>query len=154
MALEIEKRFLLKTLPRDIKWDDTLHITQFYTKEGRYRMSHSLATGQTSFYLTIKTFISAGVNEEVETKISAQDYWTKLDQAEKAVKKVRYIKKDKKLKWEVDVFETLSIVIAEIEVPTEKELKKIKPAKWMEPFIILDITEFKQFSNYNLAETV
>lgn len=153
MALEIEKRWLLKQIP-DIEYDDELNITQLYIGSDRYRMSYSKKTTQTSFYKTTKTTISPGVNEEVEEKVSAETFWIHMENAEKIISKTRYIKKEKKLKWELDVFKDLTIIILEVEVPDESSLEKIRPASWAEPEVLLDITGMKQFSNINLAHKV
>lgn len=151
MALEIEKKYLLKALP-NVKFKEVYDITQYYVGGDRYRMQYNHKNNQTAFYKTTKTFISAGVNEEVEIKISAADYWSNMSTAERAIKKTRHIFKTKKYKWELDVFKDLSIIIAEVEVPDEKTLKKIKVPSWLEPVFMLDVTEYKQFSNYNLAQ--
>lgn len=151
MSLEIEKKYLLKSLPF-VKYNEVYDITQYYIGGDRYRMQYNHKSTQTSFFKTTKTFISAGINEEVEIKISAADYWSNMSNAERAIKKTRHIVKTKKYKWELDVFKDLSIVIAEVEVPNEKTLKKIKVPSWLEPVVMLDVTEYKQFSNYNLAQ--
>lgn len=148
--LEIEKKYLLRNVP-NIKYNDELNILQFYTPEGRYRSSYSNFTSQTTYYHTVKTFISAGVNEEVENIITPQEFYEKIATATKTIRKKRFIKNTKKYKWEVDQFVDCYLVIAEVEVTSEKELKKVKLPKWLEDCLIKDVTGEKEFNNYNLA---
>ena len=52
----------------------------------------------------------------------------------------------------MDVFDKL--VIAEIELPTKKDLKTVKLPKFIKDLLILDITPIKAFSNFNIADTI
>jgi len=148
--LEIEKRYLIKRLPQKINWDEIQFIHQYYSKNGRFRMIES-KKGVT-FIKTLKKTISEGVNKEIETEITAKQYIKEIKSATKKIHKTRYIKKVGKLKWEVDVFDKLAI--AEIELPTEKDLKTVKIPKFIKDVLILDVTPIKAFSNFNIADVI
>ncbi len=158
MALEIEKRVLLKRLPLAPSDFDEVHfIHQYYAPTGRLRFSEIFKSGKRSpvekYVRTNKTFISDGVNEEVEVEITKAEFKKEVKRAKKALTKTRYIKKVGKYKWEVDVFD-FKLVIAEIEVKTKKELKTVKIPKFIKQEMIADITGNKPFSNFNLADLI
>ena len=148
--LEIENRYLIKRLPEKIKWNETQFITQYYSKNGRFRAT--MSNKSTVFIKTLKKTISEGVNEEIEVGVTKEQFLKEIKLATKRISKIRYIKKVGKLKWEVDVFERL--VIAEIELPTKKDLKTVKLPKFIKDLLILDITPIKAFSNFNIADVI
>jgi len=148
--LEIEKRYLIKRLPEKIKWNETQFITQYYSKNGRFRAT--MSNKGTLFIKTLKKTISEGVNEEIEVGITKEQFLKEIKIATKRISKIRHIKKVGKLKWEVDVFDKL--VIAEIELPTKKDLKTVKLPKFIKDLLILDITPIKAFSNFNIADPI
>jgi len=148
--LEIEKRYLIKRLPKDIKWNDVQVIEQYYSKNGRFRRTATLKGVE--YFKTLKKTISEGVNEEIETIITSSQFAKEIKSATKKISKTRFVKKTGKLKWEVDVFDRL--VIAEIELPTKKDLKTVKLPKFIKDLLILDITPIKAFSNFNIADTI
>lgn len=154
MALEIERRILLKDIPLPIfNFDEHQVIRQFYAPTGRLR-EVSIIKGKkcfTKYIRTNKTSISEGVNEEKEEEISKKQFYKEIKRSTRALTKVRYIKKVGKYKWEVDVFD-FKLVIAEIEVKTKKELKTVKIPSFIKKVMIKDITGEKSFSNFNLAE--
>lgn len=153
MALEIEKRILLKNLPLEkSKFDETLVIQQYYAPSGRLRRVTSFKTGKTKFIRTNKTLIEDGINDEKEIEISEKQFKKEVSAATKFLSKIRYIKKVGKYKWEVDEFIDFKLIIAEIEVKTKKELKTVKIPNFIKEQMIKDITGEKPFSNYNLAE--
>lgn len=161
MALEIERRLLLKRLPTISGGYDEIHkIQQFYGPSGRFRFVeifngnwHSTNKGlPTIKYIhTVKKSVSKGVNQEVEIEISKNKFEKALNKCTKSLNKTRYIKKVGKYKWEIDVFD-FKMVIAEVEVKTKGELKTVKIPKFIKKEMICDVTGNKQFSNFTLSE--
>lgn len=156
MALEIEKRLLLKKLPLPTAaFKEVHHINQYYGPSGRLRHVEIFKDGKKSptekFIRTNKKSISPGVNEEIESDITKKDFYKELKKCTKHLTKTRYIKKVGNYKWEIDVFD-FKMVIAEIEVKTKRELKTVTIPKYIKDVLILDITGVKPFSNFNLAD--
>ena len=155
MNLEIEKRFIIKRLPLpESSFKEVHHIVQFYGPTGRLRNVTIIKDGKSTkkYIRTNKKSISPGVNEEIESEISKKQFDKELKKCTKYLFKTRFIKKVGKYKWEIDVFKNLSLIIAEVEMKTKKELKTVKLPKFMKDTLISDITGIKCFSNFNLAD--
>lgn len=150
MALEIERKFLLKRKP-DIKFDETKLISQFYCiGKPDFRIRETTIKGRKTYHLTIKKKISDLTYDEFEKEITKKEFDTKLKKAKRFIFKVRYIKKVGKLKWEVDVYNNLDLVVAEIEIPSEKY--HLKLPKFIQDSLIMEVTQFRNFSNKSLSE--
>lgn len=163
--LEIERKYLMKRLP-ELKFHKILHIFQYYLADGsRIRLTKDATPDsghfkgdiipfpfgvKNKFELTIKKKIKAGVYEEDERKISEKKYDELKKKAISHIKKARHIFKVGKLKWEIDIYKNIDLVTAEIELPRENYKFKIPPAIQKE--IIMDVTEFPQFTNKALSE--
>lgn len=150
---EIERRFLLKRLPAFNERKGFLRISQYYVKaeDGLYRnrMTWDPNSLKTTFERIIKTSISEGVNEEQHFPISENDYHEGYANREKYISKVRHIYEYNGLKFEVDEFSALKLVICEIELESlDQEL--IFP-DYIKSELITEITGESEFSNYNLA---
>ena len=164
MALEIERKFLLKNLP-NLDWDIVYNITQIYCndKAGHgYRLRRraverpwwlylkDLFTGEnkTEYFKTIKKKIKDGVYEEDETTITKEEYWKDYPQQLRILNKIRYVKYvTDDLKWEVDDYGKL--VIAEIELADIDQTVDLFPIMSL---LIKDVTDQPEFTNYRLAE--
>ncbi len=155
MALEIERRFLLKHVP-DIKYDKELFIIQYYMKDGyRLRSQLDYDTDKTTYYQTFKKATdNPMVDEENDIEISRKEF-DKLYKPKKVLKSiekdrnVKFLDKDG-LKFEIDNFQGgLVVVIAEIEIPTI-EYDLVLP-DYIQKVLLLEVTEHRQFKNYNLA---
>jgi CYTH domain-containing protein len=149
MALEIERKFLLKELP-DIMYDNKLNIMQWYCdKNLRIRRTLDVNSSKLSYTVTKKTLLRPGVYEEDEQVISKKKYEALLKSAFKCIIKTRYIKKFGKLKWEIDSYKDMSLTVAEIELP--KEGHKFKLPDYIAYCLILEVTHMPEFTNKNLA---
>jgi CYTH domain-containing protein len=149
-GLEIEKRYLLRKIPVVNKFDECQSITQYYTPEGRFRQI--ISKGKFEYIKTIKKDVSEGVAGEKEWDLTEAEFKKAVKKSTKKITKIRYIKKAGKLKWEIDIFDSINVIIAEVELKTKKELKTIKVPKFIKDVLILDITGIKAFSNFNLAD--
>ena len=168
MALEIERRWLLKNIPDKIKglqYTDEILIEQHYLKEGdkvvRYRkivknvLSDEMKIQKVKTYFrTTKEQLEVGVFEEKEDEVSERRFRKKfysVQTAYKSIVKKRYIYYDKKnkLKYEFDFYKNLTLIILEIEL---KDIKQdLKLPKEVEAEVIKELTGDNSFSNYNLA---
>jgi len=158
--LEIERRFLLKSIP-NIPFEMTLEITQCYLspkkdkETERVRAITKIIDGHIvgdQWVHTIKKPTEGLGQIEIEKDITWDDYSLGKEHSDRMISKTRHIFKHKSdnLKWEIDQFNGLSLVIAEIEIPSEDY--ELKIPKILRPYILMEITGMKQFSNSNLAE--
>lgn len=157
--LEIERKFLLKTLP-NIEPTDSIKIEQLYLKKNgvweRVRSWESSSTGRKKWIHTIKTSVSKGINLEDEHKITEKEFESfKSDCLNSALEsrrifKTRHTYEHNNLIWEVDEFHNgYKLIVAEIEIP--KKDFKIEIPKWISDLILLEVTGLKQFSNRSLS---
>lgn len=158
--LEIERKYLLKNLP-DLKYSKVLHIFQHYLKDGSRIRETRDGTPDKGFFKgtdfpfpfgptikyerVVKKKLKPGVYEEDEKKIGKKKYQKLEKESVSCIKKTRYIFKMGKLKWEIDVYKNIVMVTAEIELPKEGAPFKIPDA--LKDEMIMDVTEFPQFTN-------
>ena len=159
MKLEIERKFLLKSLP-NIKFDQAVKIDQYYFKNSsgiweRARTWDS-SNGDFKFIHTIKKSVSKGVNIEDEYEMSKSEFKEFKNKCfsgkfeARFIEKVRYIYNDSPLYCEVDVFgNDYKLIIAEIEIP-KKTYKLIIP-QFIKDVSLMEVTGLKQFNNRNLS---
>jgi len=161
MPLEIERKFLLKTLP-NLNAKDSIKIEQLYLKNGniweRLRSWESVKTGERKFIHTIKTSMGKGINMEDEKLVSEEEFndfkeqCMKFDRESRQIFKTRHIydHPNTKLYWEVDEFHNnYRLIVAEIEIPNKDY--KIEMPKYISDVILLEVTGLKQFSNRSLS---
>lgn len=153
--LEIEKKYLLKRLPT-LKYSKVMELTQYYLSDGsRIRESIVVSGSKPShkkvFHLTKKKKIKMGVYEEDETTISERKFKTLSKNAESVLIKTRYVYKAGSLKWEIDIY-GIKMVTAEIELPRESYPFKMPDAIKKE--LIMDVTEFPQFTSRKLSDPI
>lgn len=159
-TIEIERKFLLKSLPK-ISHDDKYEIEQYYLKNElgiweRARTYHSEKSGDCYIHTT-KKLISKGVNMEDEyhlTKEEFEDFKKRclaIGSDSKHISKERWIYKyGDSLKWEVDEFKSgYKLIIAEIELPTLNY--KLTIPKYIKNVMLMEVTGMKQFNNRSLS---
>lgn len=158
--LEIERKFLLKKFPQEVinKYKanlQVLNIIQYYFFiDGiwqRYRKVDTLGK-KTKFIHTIKHSIQSGIYEELENSVPEKDFLKKQSSNKKnyaVIKKTRYVIKHNKLKFEIDVYKGLRMVILEVELPTLSH--SFEYPEGLQQEIVYELTGIKQFSNFSLA---
>jgi CYTH domain-containing protein len=170
MKKEIERRFLLKSIPipnTDSKLSEIQQIHQYYYLVddiwNRVRKIESSVNGD-SYLHTIKTYID-GITYEEERNITADEFrniYKDMNNGKyesKFLDKTRYIfstsitedfgdNEIKTLKWEVDAF-NFSLIIAEIEIPETNYQLEIP--NFMKKQILCEVTGIQELSNKNLA---
>ena len=146
--LEFERKFLLLKQP-SLKADIVYRLEQHYFGDERIRR-RSTDSEDDVFYHTIKKSLRPGVNSENERIITRDEYYNLLEKSKVFVVKHRHCYFIGGLKWEVDVFEDINLVVAEVEYP--KENYKLKIPKFIEDVTIMEVTKFREFSNKNIAK--
>ncbi|MDC3052441.1 CYTH domain-containing protein [Prochlorococcus sp. AH-736-A13] len=147
MALEIERRFLIK----NENWKEFIK-KKIYIEQGY--LSKSLDGWITRVRLTsknskiaLKKHIKGFTNFEFEYSIPRSDAETIMLNLSNTIKKDRYFLEIEKKSWIIDCFKenNYPLEIAEIELSYEKE-DLILPS-----FISKEITGLTNYSNFNLA---
>ena len=162
MKLEIERKFLLKSMP-DVEPIEKIIIDQWYWKNPsgtweRARTWHSNIHGK-SWIHTIKKSVSKGVNIEDEKNLTEEEFKKFIAKCKQAGQEAKFISKQRwiyphnDLKWEVDRFDkNHCLIIAEIEIP--KKSFKIEIPHFIQEKLIVEVTGIKQFSNRNLSDYI
>ena len=147
MALEIERRFLLK----NDNWKEfitkKIYIEQGYLSKGlddwiiRIRF-----TGKNS-KIALKKHIKGFTNFEFEYSIPRSDAEIIMSNLSNTIKKERFFLEVEKKSWIIDCFkeDNYPLKIAEIELSNEKE------DLFLPSFISKEITGLTHYSNFSLA---
>jgi len=148
MALEIERRFLIK----NDNWKE--FITNKISIEQGY-LSKSLddwiirirSTGK-DFKIALKKHIESFTNFEFEYSIPRKDGETIMSNLSNTIKKERFFLEVEKKSWIIDCFKETNypLEIAEIELSNEEEDFSLPS------FISKEITGLKHYSNFRLAK--
>lgn len=146
--LEFERKYLLLKQPV-LKADVVYRVEQHYFGDDRIRRTSTEGEPDV-FYHTVKKNLRPGVNSENEKKISRAEYYNLLEKSKSFIIKYRHCYFIGDLKWEVDVFEDINLVVAEVEYP--KEDYKIKIPKFIEDVMVMEVTKFREFSNKNISK--
>ena len=147
MALEIERRFLIK----NDAWKEFIN-KKIYIEQGY--LSNSLddwiirvrLIGRNS-KITLKKHIKGFTNFEFEYSIPRSDAETIMSNLSNTIKKARFILEIEKKSWIIDCFQESNypLEIAEIELSNEEE------DLFLPSFISKEITELTHYSNFSLA---
>lgn len=155
--LEIERKFLLKNIPK-FKMNEIkkYSIHQIYVdidgKIHRFRMSkhfNNNSTDEMHYVHCVKTPISHGVFEEIESKITPEEFINMTQKDHTYIVKTRYVYEYGGLKWEVDEYHDIKLVTLEVELSDINQ--EIIIPEIIENMIIVEITGQKAFSNQNLS---
>ena len=147
MALEIERRFLIK----NDNWKEFI-TNKIYIEQGY--LSKSLddwiirirSTGK-DFKIALKKHIESFTNFEFEYSIPRKDGETIMSNLSNTIKKERFFLKVEKKSWIIDCFKenNYPLEIAEIELSNEEEDLSLPS------FISKEITGLKHYSNFSLS---
>jgi CYTH domain-containing protein len=148
---EIERKFLLKRFPRLERINTVYQIEQWYHSDGyRYRYQVETPTGDIQIFKTKKTNISKGVNQEEEITLTQEEF-NELNLSNSLhINKTRTVIKYRGLKFEIDKYNGINIIILEVELKDIND--KINFPKYIEKEILYEVTGIKEFSNKKLAE--
>ena len=147
MALEIERRFLIKNDNWKEFINKKIHIEQgYFSKSVDGWIIRVRLIGKNS-KITLKKHIKGFTNFEFEYAIPRKDGETIMSNLSRTIKKERFFLEVKKKSWIIDCFKenNYPLEIAEIELSNEEE-DLILPS-----FISKEITSLTHYSNFSLA---
>ena len=147
MALEIERRFLIK----NDKWKNfitkKIYIEQGYLSKSLDDWIIRIRFIGKDYKIALKKHIESFTNFEFEYSIPKEDGETIMSKISNTIKKERFYLEVEKKSWIIDCFKEKNypLEIAEIELANEKEDLSLPS------FISKEITGLKYFSNFSLA---
>ena len=150
MKFEIERKYLLRAMPRFPSTLDVLEIDQGYLP-GVARLRHQRSTSGTErFFRTVKHGV--GVQRmETEDEIDRQTFdelWPQT--AGRRVRKRRYVVPNGDDHWEIDEFLDRELVLAELEFDDPESTVTIPD--WLTPVLVRDVTDEPAYTNRSLAK--
>ena len=147
MALEIERRFLIKNDNWKEFINKKIYIEQGYLSKSLDDWIIRLRFSGKSSKITLKKHIKGFTNFEFEYSIPRSDAKTIMSNLSSTIKKERFFLKVEKKSWIVDCFKenNYPLEIAEIELSNEEE------DLFLPSFISKEITGMTHYSNFSLA---
>lgn len=157
-GLEIEKKFLLKNFPdkslfKDFNsWTEEVIQSYYQRENGKWgRIERIISSKEGLFYMqNWKDFISPGVCDETEFRITEEQYKEKYKDCVKYVYKTRtFIEYNEDIILEIDDFHNLKLCVLEVELPDINI--EIEFPDWIKDILISEVTQISNFSNEKLA---
>ena len=147
MALEIERRFLIKNDNWRKFITNKIFIEQGYLSKTIDDWIIRIRFTGKDFKITLKKHIKGFTNFEFEYSIPQKDGETIMSNLSNTVKKERFFLEIEKKSWIIDCFKenNYPLEIAEIELSSEEEDLSLPS------FISKEITGMKHYSNFSLA---
>jgi len=147
MALEIERRFLIKNDNWKEFINKKIYIEQGYLSKSLDDWIIRIRFIGNDFKIAFKKHIKSFTNFEFEYSIPRKDGETIMSNISNTIKKDRYFLKIEKQFWIIDCFKEKNypLEIAEIELSNEKE------DLFLPSFISKEITGLTHYSNFSLA---
>jgi CHAD domain-containing protein/CYTH domain-containing protein len=160
--LEIERKYLLRALPRQLRGAAADEIDQGWLPGERLRErvrrvrepgpAGGVSDGDAArerYFRTVK--LGSGVSrvevEEACTRELFDALWPLT--RERRVRKRRYRVREGALVWEVDEFTDRPLVLAEVELPAADAAAE--PPAWLAPYVVREVTDEGTYVNANLA---
>ena len=147
MALEIERRFLIKNDNWKKFITKKIFIEQGYLSKTFDDWIIRIRFTGKDFKIGFKKHIKSFTSFEFEYSVPKSDGERIMSTLENTIKKERFFIEVEKKSWIVDCFKEKNypLEIAEIELPSEEEYLSLPS------FISNEITGLKHYSNFNLA---
>jgi len=155
-SLEIERKYLLSGRPAIPEGAEIWRIEQGYLSGpgptavagGRIRRV-LMSDGTIVCTHTIKQGLGV-VRSEQERAISNQQFESQWPAtAGKRLRKTRYRVREKDRVWEIDVFDRMDLVLAEVELPAA-DAAVVFP-QWLEPHVVCEVTDDPKYTNAGIA---
>ena len=149
-TLEIERKYLLQSMPQLPATARAYRLEQGYFADepGRVRRSRA-PDGTVTFTHTVKKGIGL-VREENERELTPDEFdvlWPRT--AGRRLTKTRTKVPDGNLVWEIDEYDAIDLVIAEVELPTADTTVTVPD--WLAPHVVREVTGEPEYGNYKLA---
>ena len=147
MALEIERRFLLKNNNWKEFISKKIYIEQGYLSKSLDDWITRIRFTGNDFKIALKKHIKGFTNFEFEYSIPRSDAETIMSNLSNTIKKERFFLEVEKKSWIIDCFKenNYPLEIAEIELSEEEEDLKLPS------FISKEITGLLHYSNFSLT---
>jgi len=147
MALEIERRFLIKNDNWKKFITEKIFIEQGYLSKSLDNWIIRIRFTGKDFKIAFKKHIKSFTNFEFEYSIPQKDGETIMSNLSNTIKKERFFLEVEKKSWIIDCFKEKNypLEIAEIELSNEEE------DLFLPSFISKEITGLTHYSNFNLA---
>ena len=147
MALEIERRFLIKNDNWKKFTTKKIFIEQGYLSKSLDDWIIRIRFTGKEFKIALKKHIKSFTNFEFEYSIPRKDGETIMSNLSNTIKKERFFLEVEKKSWIIDCFKenNYPLEIAEIELSNEEEDLSLPS------FISKEITGLKHYSNFSLA---
>ena len=147
MALEIERRFLIKNDNWKEFINKKIYIEQGYLSKSLDGWIIRVRLIGKSSKITLKKHIKSFTNYEFEYSIPRSDAKTILSNLSNTIKKDSFFLEIEKKSWIIDCFkeDNYPLEIAEIEISNEEE------DLFLPSFISKEITGLPHYSNFSLA---
>ena len=147
MALEIERRFLIKNDNWKKFITKKIFIEQGYLSKSLDDWIIRIRFTGKDFKIALKKHIESFTNFEFEYSIPQKDGETIMSNLSNTIKKERFFLEVEKKSWIIDCFKenNYPLEIAEIELSNEKE------DLFLPSFISKEITGLTNYSNFSLA---
>jgi adenylate cyclase len=146
---EIERKFLVKSLPADLMRYPRKEIAQGYPIVANDGAEVRLRKIGGRYFQTIKSG-GGKVRTEVEIEITKEQFDVLWPATEgKRLEKIRYIIPHRGRKIELDVYrgKLAGLLVAEVEFDSAEESERFSPPAWFGK----EVTEDKRYKNKNLA---
>lgn len=152
MAVEIERKYLLRGLPRMPAVEDVLDVDQGYIPgiNVRERVRRQTSrSGATRYFRTIK--MGAGVERlELEDETDERTFNQMWPLTEgRRVRKRRHLVRHGEDLWEIDEFLDRPLVLAELELDRADE--SIAMPDWLQAVLEREVTDDPSYTNRSLA---
>jgi CYTH domain-containing protein len=152
MHVEIERKYLLRALPKMPDVDEVLEIDQGYLPGEvlveRLRKQRS-RSGEIKHFRTMK--LGDGVERmeiEEETDARVFDHLWLLTEGRR-LRKRRHVVRDGDAVWEIDEFLDRALTLAEIELKDADAFVRIP--EWLAPVLDREVTHERAYTNRSLA---
>ena len=147
MALEIERRFLIKNDSWKKFITKKIFIEQGYLSKSLGDWIIRIRFTGKDYKIALKKHIESFTNFEFEYSIPSKDGEIIMSNLSNTIKKERFYLEVEKKSWIIDCFKekNFPLEIAEIELTNEKEDLSLPS------FVSKEITGLKYFSNFSLA---
>ncbi len=148
MALEIERRFLIKNDHWKEYIKKKIYIEQGYLSKSLDGWITRVRLIENNSKITLKKHIEGFTNFEFEYSIPRSDAETIMSNLSNTIKKDRFFLEIEKKSWIIDCFKenNYPLEIAEIELSNEEE------DLFLPSFISKEITGLTHYANFNLAK--
>jgi CHAD domain-containing protein/CYTH domain-containing protein len=152
VPMEIERKYLLRSLPHTMRGMPSVEIAQGWLPGTRLleRVREVRRGAQVQYFRTVK--LGSGVarvelEEETTPELFAVLWPTTR---ERRIRKRRYKVTEGGLTWEIDQFAGRDLVLAEIELPTVDT--EVSLPHWLAPYVVREVTDDAAYVNANLAQ--